>query len=135
MTKLLYIGHVWPEPNSSAAGSRTISLRNCFQREGWELTFACAADKSMHSVDLQARGIASVAIKLNSACFDEFAQQLNPDLVVFDRFITEEQYAWRIDKFCPDAVRILDTQDLHCLREVREQTVIRNGENYSQSFE
>ena len=32
------------------------------------------------------------------------------------RFMTEEQYGWRVEAACPRAVRILDTEDLHCLR-------------------
>ena len=128
MIKLLYIGHVWPEPDSSAAGSRTIALLDCFRNEGWEITFACAADESMHMSDLGVRGITSVPIKLNSACFDEFAQLQQPDVVVFDRFITEEQYGWRVAQQCPDAIRVLDLQDLHSLRDVREQAFKRTGE-------
>jgi hypothetical protein len=28
----------------------------------------------------------------------------------------EEQFGWRVAENCPNAVRILDTEDLHCLR-------------------
>src|SRR5690606_1543988 len=48
---------------------------------------------------------------------------LQPDLVLFDRFFTEEQFGWRIAQACPTAVRLLDTEDLHCLRYIREQRV------------
>jgi glycosyltransferase involved in cell wall biosynthesis len=37
--------------------------------------------------------------------------------------MTEEQFGWRIAEQCPDALRILDTEDLHCLRKAREQAV------------
>jgi glycosyltransferase involved in cell wall biosynthesis len=48
-------------------------------------------------------------------------------VVIFDRFMTEEQYGWRVAQRCPEAVRVLDTSDLHCLRLAREQ-VIKSGE-------
>jgi hypothetical protein len=44
---------------------------------------------------------------------------LNPDIVVFDRYMTEEQFGWRVIKNCPKALRILDTEDLHFLRKAR----------------
>jgi hypothetical protein len=36
--------------------------------------------------------------------------------VLFDRFMIEEQFGWRVAENCPDALRVLDTEDLHCLR-------------------
>ena len=32
----------------------------------------------------------------------------------------EEQFGWRVAENCPDALRILDTIDLHCLRQARQ---------------
>jgi glycosyltransferase involved in cell wall biosynthesis len=34
----------------------------------------------------------------------------------------EEQYGWRVQQECPDALRILDTEDLHFLRQARQQS-------------
>ena len=42
-------------------------------------------------------------------------------MVLFDRFLTEEQFGWRVADNCPQALRVLDTEDLHSLRHVREQ--------------
>ncbi|KAL9185917.1 hypothetical protein ACHAXT_003694 [Thalassiosira profunda] len=36
--------------------------------------------------------------------------------VVFDRFYAEEAYSFRIRELCPDAVLVLDMQDVHSLR-------------------
>lgn len=33
----------------------------------------------------------------------------------------EEQFGWRTDQYCPNAVKILDTEDLQCLRFARQQ--------------
>ena len=47
-------------------------------------------------------------------------------MVIFDRFMIEEQFGWRVEKTCPQALRVLDTSDLHCLREAR-QTQLKQG--------
>ncbi len=53
MKKLLIIGQVWPEPTSSAAGTRNDSVNRLFSKnEKLKLTFACAASKSDFSFDL-----------------------------------------------------------------------------------
>ena len=38
----------------------------------------------------------------------------------------EEQFGWRIDKICPDALKILDTEDLHFLRDARQEAYKHN---------
>jgi hypothetical protein len=60
-------------------------------------------------------------IALNSSSFDVFVKQLQPSIVLFDRFMIEEQFGWRVAENCPNAVRILDTEDLHCLRLARQK--------------
>ncbi|MBW1619301.1 MULTISPECIES: glycosyltransferase [Empedobacter] len=121
MKKLLIIGQVWPEPTSSAAGTRMIQLIDCFQKAEFEITFACAASKSDYSFDLILKGIKEVVIQLNDESFDNFIKQLNPEIVLFDRFMIEEQYGWRVSKECPNALKILDTEDLHFLRNARQE--------------
>ena len=118
---ILIIGTVWPEPNSSAAGSRMMQLIALFQKQNWKVTFASSASDSEFMVDLKAVRVDKVSIELNNASFDEFVNQLNPDVVVFDRFMIEEQYGWRVAENCPNALRIIDTEDLHCLRYARQQ--------------
>ncbi|WP_421774809.1 glycosyltransferase [Gracilimonas sp.] len=119
--KVLIIGKVWPEPDSSAAGSRMMELIDVFQSQEWEVIFASAASNSEFAVDLNAIGVKKTAIKINSSSFDHFVSELNPGVVVFDRFMTEEQFGWRVAEQCPDALRFLDTEDLHFLREGRYQ--------------
>ena len=115
------IGTVWPEPNSSAAGSRTMQLIEQFQKLNWKITFACAASDSEFSIDFQKYNIDKVTIELNSSSFDEFVKTLQPTIVLFDRFMIEEQFGWRVAESCPNALRILDTIVLHCLRLARQQ--------------
>ncbi len=121
--KLLVIGSTWVEPRSTAAGSRMLQLLKAFKEEGWQLTFASAAKPSEHAFDLGNLHIKQQAIQLNDDSFDMFIQTLQPDIVLFDRYITEEQYGWRVYDSCPYALRVLDTEDLHCLRKAREEAV------------
>jgi hypothetical protein len=121
MKKLLIIGYVWPEPNSSAAGSRMIQLIHFFQTQNYHITFASPAQQTDHMIDLRALNIAVENISLNCASFDGFIKKLQPTTVMFDRFMMEEQFGWRVSEQCPQALRILDTEDLFCLRNGRHQ--------------
>lgn len=126
LRKLLIIGFVWPEPNSSAAGGRMMQLISIFKQNGFEITFASAAQDSDFMVDLSEFGVAKKSIELNSSTFDDFVLDLNPDVVLFDRFMIEEQFGWRVTEKCPKAIRILDTEDLHCLRTARQKAFKEN---------
>lgn len=117
--KILIIGFVWPEPNSTAAGSRMLQLLLFFKDNNYQITFASIAQASNYSLDLEVLGILTKNILLNDSGFDLFLQELNPEIVLFDRFLTEEQFGWRVAKNSPNALRILDTEDLHSLRSVR----------------
>lgn len=119
--KLLVIGFVWPEPKSSAAGSRMMQLIHFFKSQDYTVTFASPCAKSDNAFDLSTLGIKQVSIQLNDESFDDFIQELNPNIVLFDRFMMEEQFGWRVTEHCPNAIRILDTEDLHCLRKGRQQ--------------
>ncbi|MBF0265007.1 MAG: glycosyltransferase [Gammaproteobacteria bacterium] len=116
----LYIGHVWPEPHSSAGGYRTLGLVNAFLENKFELSFCCAAATNEHSFALNQLGVKCYDIELNNNSFDLLLKKIKPDIIIFDRFMTEEQYAWRVDKVIPSAVKILDTVDLHFLRRARQ---------------
>ncbi|WP_316738184.1 glycosyltransferase [Pedobacter aquatilis] len=120
--KLLIIGFVWPEPTSSAAGTRMIQLVDLFLDNGYDVTFASAASKSDFSYDFSDKKVVEQEIKLNDNSFNSFLKNLMPDIILFDRFMVEEQYGWRVQQECPNALRILDTEDLHFLRNARQQS-------------
>ncbi|WP_343524457.1 glycosyltransferase [Pedobacter sp.] len=120
--KLLIIGLVWPEPRSSAAGTRMIQLVDVFLVKGYQITFASAASKSEFSYDFSKTRVVEQEIRLNDESFNTFLKELMPDLVIFDRFMIEEQYGWRVQQECPNALKILDTEDLHSLRSARQQS-------------
>ena len=121
MSVLVVVGYVWPEPKSSAAGSRILSLLSMFRAQGWTVIFASPAEKSPHRFDLNQWQISEEQIQLNDSSFDEQLRQWQPDIVMFDRFMLEEQFGWRVEQQCPNALRLLDTEDLHFLRLARQQ--------------
>lgn len=125
MKKLLIIAHNWPAPNFSAAGVRLMQLIDFFKKEDFQITIASTADKSL-LIPSDFKGINLASIQLNHSSFDDFVKELSPTIVLFDRFMTEEQFGWRVSENVPDAIRILDTEDLHSLRKTREQALKDN---------
>lgn len=120
MKSLLVIGHTWPEPTSTAAGERMLQLLEFFHAEAYTIIFASAAVKTGFTNIPENLNIQTREIQLNNSSFDEFISRLKPTVVLFDRFMTEEQFGWRVDKFSPESLKILDTEDLHFLREARQ---------------
>ena len=131
--KLLIIGYVWPEPKSSAAGWRMMQLIHFFQSQNYKIIFASPCAKSDHAFNLSTLGIEQVHIELNHSSFDDFVKMLNPDVVLFDRFMMEEQFGWRVAEHCPNALRILDTEDLHGLRKGRQQA-FKDGKEFTNDY-
>jgi len=119
--KVLVIGYVWPEPNSSAAGSHMLSILRLFKEQNWQVEFATPSQPTEHMINLENEGISSKSITLNCDSFDRYILEYQPDIVLFDRFMMEEQFGWRVEKNCPSALKILDTEDLQCLRHARQQ--------------
>lgn len=132
MKTLLVIGHTFPEPSTTAAGVRMMQLIQLFQAHAFQITFASTAVISEKSADLKKSGILIEHCKLNDSSFDEFVKKLQPDIVLFDRFLTEEQFGWRISEQCPETLKILDTEDLHFLRKAREEAV-KKGKSVSEA--
>ncbi|MBV2127517.1 glycosyltransferase [Arsukibacterium indicum] len=120
MPLLIILGYVWPEPNSSAAGSRMLSLIKLYLSYGWQVQFASPAELSPHRFMLAELGVAEQQIKLNCDSFDNWLTEQNPQAVMFDRFMLEEQFGWRVEQACPGAMRILDMEDCHALRQARQ---------------
>ncbi|MGI4838936.1 MAG: glycosyltransferase [Janthinobacterium lividum] len=119
--RVLVIGYVWPEPTSSAAGGHMMQILEAFVGQGWEVTFSSPAAAGEHTADLAALGIQRCAITLNDSSFDRFIEGLQPDIVLFDRFMMEEQFGWRVERHCPTALRVLETSDFASLRDARQR--------------
>ena len=117
---LLVIGFTWPEPASTAAGNRMLQLLLFFKSKGYKIIFTSAASRTELSLDLEELQIETKSIALNDSTFDAVLKEIDPNIVLFDRFLTEEQFGWRVSENVPQALKVLDTEDLHSLRKVRE---------------
>lgn len=120
---MLIVGYVWPEPRSSAAGVRTESLIRAFQRAGWRVFFSSPSKENEHFHRTREAVERAEIIEANDPRFDAFVREVAPDIVVFDRFVIEEQFGWRVAAAAPGALRVIDTQDLHFLRRARAKAV------------
>lgn len=117
--KVLFVGAVWPEPSSSAGGSRLMHLIDFFLNNQFEVHYCSAAIKTPWMSDIEKIGVKVFSIVLNDTSFNEQVADIDPNVVVFDRFMMEEQFGWRVSESCPDAIRVIETVDLHCLRLAR----------------
>ncbi len=132
--KLLWIGTVWPEPDASAAGSRTLRLLEVCQDAGYEVRFVSPCQENPHQHTLESRGIRTAQLLPNDSAFDSYISEYKPDIVCFDRFMIEEQFSWRVREQVPNALRILDTVDLHSLRRARQRALTSGEPPYSTSL-
>jgi glycosyltransferase involved in cell wall biosynthesis len=121
--KILWILFVWPEPGSSAAGSRTMQLIEACRDAGHEIRLSSPCQSNPHQKLLEEQGLETVRFEPNDTEFDLFLTEYNPEIVFFDRFMIEEQFGWRVKIHCPGALRVLDTVDLHFLRRLRQKKV------------
>ncbi|MFQ3231231.1 glycosyltransferase [Reinekea sp.] len=117
---VLLIAKNWPEPNSTAAGRRTLDLLNLFKKAGFEVHIASTAEPTPFQADFSALSYATHSIKVNDNAFDDWISAFNPTLVIYDRFVMEEQFGWRVKEQSPKTATLIDTSDLHCLRIARE---------------
>jgi len=97
-----------------------MQLIQFFIAEKYEVHFATPCAKSQHSFPLHTINVETSSIALNSSSFDSFIKEFDPYFVLFDRFMMEEQFGWRVQEVCPNAITILDTEDLHSLRKKRK---------------
>src|SRR5690606_37298674 len=89
--------------------------------------FASAAQKTERS-SVFAEDVFTHDILLNEDSFNEWIKKLQPQIVVYDRYMIEEQYGWRVRKECPHTITILDTEDLHFVRKAREMAFKKQQE-------
>ena len=117
----LIIGHVFPEPDSSAAGMRMLQLIHFFLDKEIRVQFVSDSSPGEHSVLPEHELLSSGTIQVNHDSFNRLLEDFRPDFVLFDRFMTEEKFGWRVRETLPEALQILDMEDFHALRKIRER--------------
>lgn len=124
----VFFVNLWPEPRSSAAGVRTIEIGQFIRRLGYQLVGVAPGAASSHSDEWQNTGVRTLTCDPNSSEAAEILKTLSPELVLYDRFYTEEKYGWRARELWPKALHMIDTSDLHCLRGARQRAHLANSE-------
>jgi glycosyltransferase involved in cell wall biosynthesis len=119
--KVLFIGLVWPEARSSAASQNILSYIELFKQQGHKVCFVSASEKSERSTPLDSLVDEQRSVLLNDSSFDEFVGEYQPNIAVFDRYISEEQFSWRVAEAAPNCLKVLDCEDLHFLRYARHE--------------
>jgi len=117
--KLLILANLWPESKTTAAGKHLLALIQSFKKAEYHVHFSCSMNKTYLGDSLNDDAITTHKIELNNDSFDQLLLSIQPDIVLFDRFISEEQYGWRVYKNLPNCYTLLNTEDLHSLRLAR----------------
>lgn len=115
----MVLGNVFPEPNSSAAGTRMIHWLEFFKAQSFEIIYGSTSERGPFSADLAEWVSEEKVVPLNNDDFNSWLKEIQPAIVLYDRFMVEEQFSWRIRKELPNCIHLLETQDLHFLRESR----------------
>lgn len=149
---VLQVGLVWPEEHGSAAGVRTVGITKSLASLGCDVTVAASSGLSRAAAGSAVLDwptatpeqptrmpgrVRKAAIRCNdSAGTHALLNVVNPDLVVFDRFMSEEMFshhvrAWSsLETDAPASssgcttekpVMVLDMQDFHALRRTRQE--------------
>ena len=129
---ILFIGRDWPDPKRTAAGWRMMQLIRQFRLSDLSVHFATTYPVS-ETLFEDVPEVNTLQIALNDDHFDIQIKAINPDYVVFDRFMTEEQYGWRVRQNCPKAMTLLDTEDCHFLRLARAAYIKEHAEAFDAS--
>ena len=110
------------------SGLRDWNMVKGFLQQEWQVLYSSQSKENQFSKLLEKEGVTTVRHASNDGRFDEWIKNEQPDFVVFDRYVTEEQFGWRVKEHSPSTVQILDTQDLHFLRKQRH-VALEGGES------
>lgn len=120
-SSVLFLSPVWPERSSSAAGVRSCGLISSFQERNYAVSYASPSTPNEHTSLIQASGVTTIECPPNNEdTLTTILHSTRPSIVIFDRFYAEEMFSFRVKDILPDALRILDMQDVHFLRESRQ---------------
>ena len=91
-----------------------MQLIEFFKVSSYDICFATPCSKKEHSYPLEKINIYTESIEVNNSSFNNFIQKLNPDIVIFDRFMMEEQFGWRVQNLRWRAKRASGRDRLCC---------------------
>lgn len=120
--RILVIDAYTPEPDQDSGSLRLLYLLGCFDSLGYGVTFF--ADNRGHAgrytTDLQQAGVEVIYHPWLESLHDFFSERgAEFDFVMISRHYIAANYISLLERYCPNAKFILDTVDLHYLREER----------------
>jgi glycosyltransferase involved in cell wall biosynthesis len=123
MKSALLFVYVWPEPYSSAAGVRTLQIAQHLQKLNFQVSLVSPCKENEASSYWRGLGFSTLSCPSNERFALANYAHMNPALVIYDRFVMEEQFGWQAREAWPQALHLVDTQDLHHIRRFREQRI------------
>ncbi len=123
---------IWPQAKYSAACERSFGILHSLMATGWKIN--AFSNQNLQNVkgdtirsymQVTSRQIDPNKIDASSKAMQR--ANSDPDVVIFDSFVAEEQYSHYIHRMFPNALKVVDLQDLHSLRNVREEYVAQHG--------
>ncbi|KAE8966759.1 hypothetical protein PF011_g27819 [Phytophthora fragariae] len=134
--KVVLAGSVWPERTSSAAGVRSADIISVLQERGFQVLCVSPSRLNDHTARLEEeQGVRCFQADANTDTFQKLLLETIPQLVVFDRFMAEEMYGWQANKYAPEALRVLDLQDVHFVRRAREFAIKKQGLKFEDTLD
>ena len=129
--KLVYFGANWPQPWITAAGLRTVELIKSFKSFDLDIEFLSIKKPNPYQIQaIQGLDVKFGYLAINNE--KEFQQHVkDPQLCIFETARLEEMFSHMVYNNFPACKRILDTQDLHCLRLQRKKAV-ESGKSMSE---
>ena len=124
MKTMLYFSQNFPRDNFSAAHERTKSLLVLFLKNNYLCEFITPSKKTRNlSESLNHIFCRNWTLDNNNKNEMEIflKKKKNLEFCFFDTFISEEFYSFYLHENFPNCLKILDTQDLHFLRKMRER--------------
>ncbi len=113
---VLYVASLFPQPNASAAGVHTMSILQAIinKIKPQRITFAAPqVANNMHANALQNYFsntlVNTVTMLPNNTTSMENAILSVTDLCIFDTFINEELFGWKVNQIAPHCMTVIDT--------------------------
>ena len=120
--QIIYLANRWPNPSLTAAGTRSLQLLQLLKENNYQVAIASFFPADTFSQQLEQQGFQCFSLELNDSGLVDYFKSKGYKIAFFDTFLMEEKLGWVIREAIPECITVLDTQDLHFLRNARSKT-------------